>query len=179
MQLGEEAGIKRALNSDEFFLVGQPQFELATGRMTGAEALVRWHDPVSGAVHLPMSFIPTAERSDLILEIDKVVLSKACVQAARWMPISADDFVCSVNVSGRSLQNDGYFAHLLETLRQTGLPPSRLQLEITEGVFIQNSQNALNTLTEIRNIGVGSRRSTILDPAMQVSATLPISSWTS
>jgi len=155
MQLGEEAGIKRALNSDEFFLVWQPQFELATGRMTGAEALVRWHDPVSGAVHLPMSFIPTAERSDLILEIDKVVLSKACLQAARWMAISVDDFVCSVNVSGKSLQSDGYFAHLLETLRQTGLAPSRLQLEITEGVFIQNSQNALNSLTEIRKIGVG------------------------
>lgn len=155
MQLGEEAGIKRALDSDEFFLVWQPQFELATGRMTGAEALVRWHDPISGAVHLPMSFIPTAERSDLILEIDKVVLTKACLQAVRWMPISGDDFVCSVNVSGKSLQNDGYFAHLLETLRQTGLPPSRLQLEITEGVFIQNSQNALNSLKEIRNIGVG------------------------
>ncbi|TIM87299.1 bifunctional diguanylate cyclase/phosphodiesterase [Mesorhizobium sp.] len=155
MQLGEEAGIKRALNCDEFFLVWQPQFELATGRMIGAEALVRWRDPASGAIRLPMSFIPIAERGDLILEVDKVVLSKACLQAARWMPVSADDFVCSVNLSGKSLQNDAYFAHLLLVLRQTGLPPSRLQLEITEGVFIQNSRNALNMLTEIRNIGVG------------------------
>ncbi|WP_245455242.1 bifunctional diguanylate cyclase/phosphodiesterase [Mesorhizobium sp. M9A.F.Ca.ET.002.03.1.2] len=155
MQLGEEAGIKRALNCDEFFLVWQPQFELATGRMTGAEALVRWRDPAAAAIRLPVSFIPTAERSDLILEIDKVVLSKACLQAARWVPFSADDFVCSVNLSGKSLQNDAYFAHLLLVLRQTGLPPSRLQLEITEGVFIQNSRNALNALAEIRNIGVG------------------------
>lgn len=155
MQLGEEAGIKRALNCDEFFLVWQPQFELATGRMTGAEALVRWRDPAAAAIRLPVSFIPTAERSDLILEIDKVVLSKACLQAARWMPVCADDFVCSVNLSGKSLQNDAYFAHLLLVLQQTGLPPSRLQLEITEGVFIQNSRNALNTLAEIRNIGVG------------------------
>ncbi|RWC45615.1 bifunctional diguanylate cyclase/phosphodiesterase [Mesorhizobium sp.] len=155
MQLGEEAGIKRALNCDEFFLVWQPQFELATGRMIGAEALVRWRDPASGAIRLPMSFIPIAERGDLILEVDKVVLSKACLQAARWMPVSADDFVCSVNLSGKSLQNDAYFAHLLLVLRQTGLPPARLQLEITEGVFIQNSRNALNMLTEIRNIGVG------------------------
>lgn len=155
MQLGEEAGIKRALNCDEFFLVWQPQFELATGRMIGAEALVRWRDPVSGAIRLPMSFIPIAERSDLILEVDKVVLSKACLQAARWAPVSADDFVCSVNLSGKSLQNDAYFAHLVLVLQQTGLPPSRLQLEITEGVLIQNSRNALNMLTEIRNIGVG------------------------
>ncbi|TIN44251.1 MAG: bifunctional diguanylate cyclase/phosphodiesterase [Mesorhizobium sp.] len=155
MQLGEEAGIKRALNCDEFFLVWQPQFELATGRMIGAEALVRWRDPASGAIRLPMSFIPIAERSDLILEVDKVVLSKACLQAARWAPVSADDFVCSVNLSGKSLQNDAYFAHLVLVLRQTGLPPSRLQLEITEGVLIQNSRNALNMLTEIRNIGVG------------------------
>ncbi|WP_164783675.1 bifunctional diguanylate cyclase/phosphodiesterase [Mesorhizobium sp. M5C.F.Cr.IN.023.01.1.1] len=154
-QLGEEAGIKRALNCDEFFLVWQPQFELATGRMIGAEALVRWRDPASGAIRLPMSFIPIAERGDLILEVDKVVLSKACLQAAQWMPVSAEDFVCSVNLSGKSLQNDAYFAHLLLVLRQTGLPPSRLQLEITEGVFIQNSRNALNMLTEIRNIGVG------------------------
>ncbi|CAH2397741.1 putative bifunctional diguanylate cyclase/phosphodiesterase [Mesorhizobium escarrei] len=155
MQLGEEAGIKRALNCDEFFLVWQPQFELATGRMIGAEALVRWRDPASGAIRLPMSFIPVAERSDLILEVDKVVLSKACLQAARWAPVSADDFVCSVNFSGKSLQNDAYFAHLVLVLQQTGLPPSRLQLEITEGVLIQNSRNALNMLTEIRNIGVG------------------------
>jgi diguanylate cyclase (GGDEF)-like protein len=155
MQLGEEAGIKRALNRDEFFLVWQPQFELATGRMIGAEALVRWRDPASGAIRLPMSFIPIAERSDLILEVDKVVLSKACLQAARWAPLSADDFVCSVNLSGKSLQNDAYFAHLVLVLQQTGLPPSRLQLEITEGVLIQNSRNALNMLTEIRNIGVG------------------------
>ncbi|TIL39170.1 bifunctional diguanylate cyclase/phosphodiesterase [Mesorhizobium sp.] len=155
MQLGEEAGIKRALNCDEFFLVWQPQFELATGRMIGAEALVRWRDPASGAIRLPMSFIPIAERSDLILEVDKVVLSKACLQAARWAPVSADDFVCSVNLSGKSLQNDAYFAHLVLVLEQTGLPPSRLQLEITEGVLIQNSRNALNMLTEIRNIGVG------------------------
>ncbi|RWM95061.1 MAG: bifunctional diguanylate cyclase/phosphodiesterase [Mesorhizobium sp.] len=155
MQLGQEAGIKRALNCDEFFLVWQPQFELATGRMIGAEALVRWRDPASGAIRLPMSFIPIAERSDLILEVDKVVLSKACLQAARWAPVSADDFVCSVNLSGKSLQNDAYFAHLVLVLQQTGLPPSRLQLEITEGVLIQNSRNALNMLTEIRNISVG------------------------
>ncbi|ESZ19720.1 putative bifunctional diguanylate cyclase/phosphodiesterase [Mesorhizobium sp. L48C026A00] len=155
MQLGQEAGIKRALNCDEFFLVWQPQFELATGRMIGAEALVRWRDPASGAIRLPMSFIPIAERSDLILEVDKVVLSKACLQAARWAPVSADDFVCSVNLSGKSLQNDAYFVHLVLVLQQTGLPPSRLQLEITEGVLIQNSRNALNMLTEIRNIGVG------------------------
>ncbi|WP_245492309.1 diguanylate cyclase, partial [Mesorhizobium sp. M4A.F.Ca.ET.020.02.1.1] len=87
-QLGEEAAIKQALNADEYFLVWQPQFELATGRMIGAEALVRWRDRVSGTVRLPDSFIPTAERSDLILEIDKIVLSKACAQAVQWMSIS-------------------------------------------------------------------------------------------
>lgn len=153
-QLGEEANIKRALNHDEFFLVWQPQFELATGRMTGAEALVRWRDPVSGAILQPLSFIPTAERSDLILEIDKAVLSKACAQAARLTAISGD-IVWSVNVSSRSLQSDAYLAHLVLVLGKTGLPPSRLQLEITEGVFMQNSAAALNALKDIRNIGVG------------------------
>ena len=154
VQLGEEANIKRALNHDEFFLAWQPQFELTTGRMVGAEALVRWRDPVSGAILQPLSFIPTAERSDLILEIDKAVLSKACAQAARLTAISGD-IVWSVNVSSRSLQNDGYLAHLVLVLGQTGLPPSRLQLEITEGVFMQNSVAALNALKDIRNIGVG------------------------
>ncbi|BCG95135.1 hypothetical protein MesoLj131a_39990 [Mesorhizobium sp. 131-2-1] len=153
VQLGEEAAIKQALNADEYFLVWQPQFELATGRMIGAEALVRWRDRASGAVRLPDSFIPTAERSDLILEIDKIVLSKACAQAVQWMSIAAADFICAVNVSGKTLQDDGFFVHLVEVLQETGLPPSRLQLEITEGVFIQ-SRNALNTLSKIRNLGV-------------------------
>ncbi|TGV95782.1 EAL domain-containing protein, partial [Mesorhizobium sp. M2E.F.Ca.ET.154.01.1.1] len=67
LRLSEEASIKRGLNCDEFFLVWQPQFELATGHMTGAEALVRWRDPVSGSVRAPGSFIPTAEKSDLIV----------------------------------------------------------------------------------------------------------------
>jgi diguanylate cyclase (GGDEF)-like protein len=154
MQLGEEAKIKRALTRDEFFLVWQPQFELATGRMMGAEALVRWRDPVSGVVLSPMSFIPTAERSDLILEIDKAVLSKACAQAARLTAISGS-CVWSVNVSSRSLLSDAYLAHLVLMLKKTGLLASRLQLEITEGVFMQNSAAALNALTEIRKIGVG------------------------
>jgi len=154
VQLGEEANIKRALNHDEFFLVWQPQFELATGRMVGDEAFVRWCDPVSGAILAPLSFIPTAERSDLILEIDKAVLGKACTQAARLMAVSGD-LVWSVNVSSRSLQNDAYLAHLVLVLQQTGLPPSRLQLEITEGVFMQSSAAALNALKDIRNIGVG------------------------
>ncbi|CAN7694869.1 putative bifunctional diguanylate cyclase/phosphodiesterase [Mesorhizobium sp. LjNodule214] len=153
VQLGEEAAIKRALNGDEYFLVWQPQFELATGHMIGAEALVRWRDRVSGAVRLPDSFIPTAERSDLILEIDKTVLSKACAQAAQWMSISADDFICAVNASGKSLQDDAFYIHLVDVLRQTGLPPSRLQLEITEGVFI-HSRDALDNLSKIRNLGV-------------------------
>jgi diguanylate cyclase (GGDEF)-like protein len=154
MQLGEEAKIKRALTRDEFFLVWQPQFELATGRMMGAEALVRWRDPVSGVVLSPMSFIPTAERSDLILEIDKAVLSKACAQAARLTAISGS-CVWSVNVSSRSLLSDAYLAHLVLMLKKTGLLASRLQLEITEGVFMQNSAAALNALTDIRKIGVG------------------------
>lgn len=153
LQLGEEAAIKQALDDDELFLVWQPQFELASGRMIGAEALVRWRDRVSGTVRLPDSFIPTAERSDLILEVDKVVLSKACAQAVRWVPVSAGDFICAVNVSGKTLQADAFFVHLVEVLQQTRLPPSRLQLEITEGVFIQ-SKDALNTLAKIRNLGV-------------------------
>ncbi|TGS88057.1 EAL domain-containing protein, partial [bacterium M00.F.Ca.ET.177.01.1.1] len=101
------------LNCDEFFLVWQPQFELATGHMTGAEALVRWRDPVSGSIRAPGSFIPTAEKSDLIVELDKTVLAKACEQVAKWLPVSGDDFVCSVNVSGKSLQDGSYVPHLI------------------------------------------------------------------
>jgi diguanylate cyclase (GGDEF)-like protein len=154
MRLGEEANIKRALNRDEFFLVWQPQFELSSGTMTGAEALVRWRDPVSGAIQSPLAFIPTAEQSELILDIDKAVLGKACLQAARWAAI-ANDLTWSVNVSSGSLQNEGYLAHLLDVLKQTGLPPSRLMLEITEGVFMQRGAAALNTLAELRKLGVG------------------------
>lgn len=154
LRLSEEASIKRGLNCDEFFLVWQPQFELATGHMTGAEALVRWRDPVSGSVRAPGSFIPTAEQSDLIVDIDKVVLEKACDQAMEWLPVSGADFVWAVNVSGKSLQVDSYVPHLVETLRRTGLPPARLRLEITEGIFIHDSREALETLAQVRAMGV-------------------------
>ncbi|RVD57578.1 MULTISPECIES: bifunctional diguanylate cyclase/phosphodiesterase [unclassified Mesorhizobium] len=154
LRLSEEAAIKRGLNCDEFFLVWQPQFELATGHMTGAEALVRWRDPVSGSIRAPGSFIPTAEKSDLIVELDKTVLAKACEQVAKWLPVSGDDFVCSVNVSGKSLQDGSYVPHLIDTLQQTGLPPARLRLEITEGIFIHDSREALDTLAQVRAMGV-------------------------
>lgn len=154
LRLSEEASIKRGLDKDEFFLVWQPQFELATGHMTGAEALVRWRDPVSGSIRAPGSFIPTAEQSNLIVDIDKMVLAKACDQAAKWLPVSGDDFVCAVNVSGKSVQDGSYVAHLVETLRKTGLPPARLRLEITEGVFIHDSREALEKLAQVRAMGV-------------------------
>lgn len=153
-QLGLGAAIKRAIVLDELFLDWQPQFELASGAMSGAEALVRWRDPARGEVVQPVDFIPSAERSDLILEIDRYVLTKACTQAAAWSASAPTDFTFSVNLSAKHLQRPELYDFVRRTLEQTGLAPARLELEITESAFIDNKQMALASLVRLQALGV-------------------------
>ncbi len=149
-----EESLRQAIRNDEFFLVWQPQLSVASGRLTGAEALIRWNNPKTGSVAQPMDFIPVAEESDLIVEIDKLVLRKACEQAIDWVPHLPDDFTVSVNISGRHLEDRSLCAYLAGLLREVGLPASLLELELTERVFIKNKKAALAVLAEIRELGV-------------------------
>ena len=147
--MGEEIKTRRYLEHDlrhavakgEFHLVYQPQKAIATGEIIGFEALIRWRHPKRGVIS-PATFIPVAEESGTILQIDEWVLRTACREAAGW----SRPLVVAVNVSAVQLHSPQFFQLVHETLLQTGLPPRRLELEITETALIRDLSRALATL---------------------------------
>lgn len=150
--LETEQALRRALAQDELVVYYQPFVDLATGRITGAEALVRWQHPVRGLV-APLEFVPVAEETGLISAIGEVVLRGACAQAARW-DAAGHPMRVSVNVSGAQLQ-DGTFVGLVgDVLRETGLPAGRLCLEVTESTLVSWATHGRESLDRLRATGV-------------------------
>ncbi len=149
-----EESIRRGIENEEFFLVWQPQLAVSTGRLTGVEALLRWKNPKTGKIVSPPEFLPVAEKSDLILELDRLVLRQACRQAAAWIPRLADGFTLSVNVSGRQFEEPGFSAFLARVLKETCLPANILELDLTEQVFSHNRGAVLTALAAVRGMGV-------------------------
>lgn len=136
--LGE---LHRALEQNEFCLFYQPQYELASGRIVGVEALLRWRHPQRGIVP-PGEFIGIAEQSALIVPLGRWVLREACRQARHWLDAGFEFGRIAVNVSARQCFTDGFLADLSTILSETALPPERLQLELLESM-------AMNTREEI------------------------------
>jgi diguanylate cyclase (GGDEF)-like protein/PAS domain S-box-containing protein len=134
--LGIEQELRRALQRGEFSLHYQPELDLETGKIVGAEALLRWHSPTRGIVP-PARFIPIAETTGLILPLGEFVLRKACAQAAAWRDagLASDAFVTWVNVSARQLTGLRKVVH--RALQESGLPPSALGLEMTETAVVE------------------------------------------
>jgi EAL domain-containing protein (putative c-di-GMP-specific phosphodiesterase class I) len=134
--LGIEQELRRALQRGEFSLHYQPELDLETGKIVGAEALLRWHSPTRGIVP-PARFIPIAETTGLILPLGEFVLRKACAQAAAWRDagLASDAFVTWVNVSARQLTGLRKVVH--RALEESGLPPSALGLEMTETAVVE------------------------------------------
>lgn len=155
--MGEEVRTRRYLEQDlrhaiargEFHLVYQPQKKIATEEIIGFEALIRWHHPERGVIS-PDTFIPVAEESGLILQIDEWVLQTACREAASW----SRPLVLAVNISAVQLHSAQFSHKLHEILLQTGLPPQRLELEITETALIRDLDRALSTLRQVKALGV-------------------------
>jgi len=148
-----EASLRHALAREEFLLYYQPQVNLATGLVTGVEALLRWQHPDLGLVS-PNQFIPVAEETGLMKSIDEWVLQTACHQAQRWIISGLPPLSVTVNLSGTSF-NDPNLAELIaRTLRQTGLAPERLELEITESVIMQNATATVEMLKALNRMGV-------------------------
>jgi diguanylate cyclase (GGDEF)-like protein len=151
-QLRDRRGLERELRSavanNELFLEYQPQ-QHSSGEIIGFEALVRWRHPQRGIVP-PAEFIPIAEESDLIIEIGEWVLREACREAATW----AGSLHIAVNISAIQFQS-GDLQHLVQTvLHESGLSPKRLELEITEGVLVENVARAASMLKALKALGV-------------------------
>jgi len=144
-----EQDLRRALPCGELSLVYQPQVLCGTGRVAGFEALLRWNHPVRGQVS-PADFIPVAEDSDLIIEIGGWVMRQACMDAVKWDPALR----VAVNVSPRQLEHDGFPEFVAATLAETGLDPSRLELEVTEGLLVREAERALKVIQALKGLGV-------------------------
>jgi diguanylate cyclase (GGDEF)-like protein len=143
-----ERDLRSAVANDELFLEYQPQRH-SDGEVIGFEALVRWHHPQRGIVP-PAEFIPIAEESDLIIGIGEWVLRQACREAASW----DDTLQVAVNVSAIQFRRGDLQQMVRTVLRETGIPPARLELEITEGVLIENIARAASMLNSLKILGI-------------------------
>lgn len=151
---GIERDLRHALKDmDQFHLVYQPIVDLETGQMKSAEALIRWHCPDRGLVS-PDQFIPLAEQSNMILPIGEWVLETACREIQDWSRISETPFRVSINLSSRQFQDEDLPAMVKGVLERTGFDPNQLSLEITETLMMENIDDALNMLRELKSMGV-------------------------
>ncbi len=145
--------LRHALERNEFRLCYQPQYDLASGRLVGVEALIRWQGEDGGWVP-PMRFIPVAEDCGLIVGIGDWVLREACRQARQWREQGLDFGRISVNVSGRQFQDEGLQAAVKQALAESGLPGNRLELEITESWVMEGPYRAETQLRLLHEMGV-------------------------
>ncbi len=152
-RLALENSLQAALERGEFFLLYQPQIEIATGRMTGIEALLRWRHPELGLV-LPDKFIPVAEDTGLIVPIGEWVLKTACTQARRWQDLGLPPLPIAVNVSALQLHQGCFLQAIRRVLSETGLAPQYLELELTESVLLSNAENSRAMLQDLANLGL-------------------------
>lgn len=150
-----ESDLRRALEQDELMLHFQPIVDLPSGRIAGAEALMRWNQAGEGLT-TPAEFIAVAEESDLVISLGRWVVREACHQAQRFQASYSTDppFFIGVNLSGRQLMHPHLVGEVYNALQKTGLDPSSLVLEITEGALTDEGEPILDTLNAIKRLGV-------------------------
>ncbi|HWS55779.1 MAG TPA: EAL domain-containing protein [Pyrinomonadaceae bacterium] len=148
-----ENDLRRAVEREEFTVYFQPIVGLATGRLAGFEALVRWQHPERGFIP-PSEFIPVAEDTRLIVPLGLWVLREACRQVVSWQPAGPAPLTVSVNLSGRQFAQPDLVEQVGAILRETGLAPGRLRLEITESVVMEDAERAVAMLEQLKGLGV-------------------------
>ncbi|HEX4984547.1 MAG TPA: EAL domain-containing protein [Burkholderiales bacterium] len=147
-----ESNLTNALNNREFVLYYQPKVDLATGKVTGVEALIRWVSPQLGFVP-PGEFIAIAEETGLIVPIGRWVAQTACVQNRAWQKGGLPQLRIAINISARQMGDKGLVAFINDTVRKTGLTPESLELEITESAVMSNQEHAEKVLNELKGLG--------------------------
>jgi EAL domain-containing protein (putative c-di-GMP-specific phosphodiesterase class I) len=148
-----EESLRRALERQEFVVHYQPKINLRTGRISGAEALLRWTHPTRGPVP-PGQFIPVAEDCGLILPIGTWVLRQACQQAQAWVDAGLPLGTMAVNISAMQLRNESFLEGVFAILQDTRLDPKLLELELTESVLMKHAESTASILTILRQRGV-------------------------
>ncbi|MEJ2590065.1 MAG: EAL domain-containing protein [Candidatus Thiodiazotropha sp.] len=152
-RLAMHADLRRALDAGEFELHYQPQIEIASGVLVGAEALLRWNHPDAGLIP-PGRFIPLAEETGLIVPIGEWVLHEACREAAQWQRNGLPDLVVAVNLSALQFKHGDIVHSVTRALEASGLDPTLLELELTESILIQDTETVLATVMHLKHMGV-------------------------
>ena len=152
--LALENDLSHALERNELFVLYQPLVRIDSGSIVGGEALLRWQHPQRGLVG-PEEFIPLAEETGLIGPIGEWVLQTACQQAKEWHDSDLSPIRITVNVSARQIEQPGLVRAVANVLADTGLPPQRLQLELTEGAVMRQVDSVTSALAKLRSMGVG------------------------
>ena len=148
-----EASLSRAIRNDELMLGYQPKVDLRTGKVVGAEALVRWRHPEQGMIS-PDEFIPVAEETGLIVPLGEWVIAEACGALKALRALGIEDFVISVNLSARQLRQRQFARHLADVLKRHGVDPHMLELEVTESQLMDRPAEATEALAELKTLGV-------------------------
>jgi diguanylate cyclase (GGDEF)-like protein/PAS domain S-box-containing protein len=148
-----ESRLRRAIEQGELRVFFQPQVDIATSRIIGAEALVRWQDPTEGLIP-PIRFIPIAEETGLIITIGEWVLKETCRQGREWLDAGLPPLTLAVNVSSQQFRRSDICALVAATLSETGFPAKQLELEITESGLMENQDNATDILNNLRGQGI-------------------------
>ncbi|MFZ5877285.1 MAG: sensor domain-containing protein [Nitrospirota bacterium] len=152
-RLSMERSLHHALERREFLVYYQPQIDLKTGQIVGMESLVRWQHPDLGVVS-PAKFIPLAEETGLIIAISTLVMRAACTQNRLWQEAGVTPFPMAVNLSARQFQQTDLMATTVEVLRECRLDPMWLELELTESLLMENVDQTIATLRDLRRLGV-------------------------
>ncbi len=148
-----ENNLRRALGNNELFLQYQPKIDARSGRIVGAEALLRWENLPAGMI-APVEFIPVAEETGLIIAIGAWVIDQACRQASRWRQEAAPDLCVAVNLSPRQFQDEKLLQTVTDALAASGLPAHALELEITEGLLMGETDRLMPVFEALTALGV-------------------------
>ena len=145
--------LHNALKREELELVYQPQVDMCMGKVIGVEALLRWHHPEKGLLY-PSKFIPLAETSGEIIEIGDWALRTACLQNYQWNHTHSPDLRVAVNIAERQLKQPDFVEKVKRVLIETGLPPEKLEIELTENIISKNIAELENILIQLKRLGV-------------------------
>ncbi len=148
-----ESSMRRALKQGEFLLHYQPQINLVSGEITGSEALIRWLDPEVGLIP-PGQFIAIAEECGLIVEIGRWVLREACAQVKAWLDAGLHAVPVSVNISAVEFRHKNFLESVALILKETGLPPQYLELELTESLLMHDVESSASVLEALKAMGI-------------------------
>jgi diguanylate cyclase (GGDEF)-like protein/PAS domain S-box-containing protein len=154
LRLSLEGALRKALERRELELFFQPQVDVGSGKLVGAEALIRWRNPERGLIS-PADFIPLAEETGLIGPIGEWVLRRACAEAKTWEGFDAKPLTVAVNLSGCQFQQGQIVDVVQDAVEAAGIDPRTLDVEITESVLMRNADDTVSKLQALRDMGVG------------------------